>query len=197
MMDIGEFFGKISKFFSIPGNVGASLGEIFEGVANEFAGVPQGVWLGALDISVFVQYIWEFFITNFTCGMKLLKNIQYCAIYYILDVLGQILYLPFRIIFWVVEKLIPGSGSKIENAIWGNLDLVDRWTIKNLGFHIIHFSKPIRDMCYNCKRLRPLVFIGKSVEVVEDLGDPIIPLLVDGLSEMVRGLGHMVNAFNV
>lgn len=192
-----DVLGKISKFFSIPGNVGAALNDIFEGVANEFIGIPQGVWLGALDISVFVQYVWEFFITNFACGMKLMQNIQYCAIYYILDILGQILYLPFRITLWIINKFIPGSYNKIENAIWGNLDIADRWTIENLGFHIIHFSKPVRDKCYNCKRLRPLVFIGKTNEVIADLGDPIIPFFVDGLAQMVRGLGRLVNAFNV
>jgi hypothetical protein len=197
MVDIGKFFGKISKFFSIPGKVGSAFDDIFRGVVNEFVGVPKGIWLGALDFSVFVQYVWEFFITNFTCGMKLLQNIQYCIIYYIFDVLGQILYLPWRITFWIVDKLIPGSGSEIEKKIWRNLDIVDRWTISNLGFHIIHFSKSVRDTCYNCKRLKPMVFIGKADDIVSDLGEPIIPLLVNGLAQMVRGLGRMVNAFKV
>jgi hypothetical protein len=197
MMDIGDFFGKISKFFSIPGNVGNALGEIFKGVVDEFTGVPQGIWYGALDTSVFIQYIWEFFITNFTCGMKMLQNIQSCFIYYFLDILGHILYLPFRIMFWIFEKLIPGTGSKIENMIWDNLDIADRWTISNLGFHIVHFSKSVRDLCYNCKRLRPMVFVNQTIGFVEDLGDPIIPLMIGGLEEMVHGLGGLVNAFKI
>uniref|UniRef100_A0A6C0AT96 Uncharacterized protein n=1 Tax=viral metagenome TaxID=1070528 RepID=A0A6C0AT96_9ZZZZ len=197
MMDIGDFFGKISKFFSIPGNVGNALGEIFEGVVREFTGVPQGIWYGALDASVFIQYVWEFVITNFTCGMKMLQNIQACAFYYFMDILGHILYLPFRMIFWIVEKLIPGTGGKLENLIWDNLDKVDRYTISNFGFHIIHFSKPVRDLCYNCKRLKPMVFVGKAEEIVEDIVDPITPLLVGGLVEMVQGLGNLVNAFKI
>ena len=196
MMDIGEFFGKISKFFSIPGNVGSALGEIFEGVAQEFAGVPQGVWYGALDISVFIQYIWEFSITNFNCGMRMLQNIQACAIYYILDVLGNILYIIPTIIFWIINRAIPGLGNDIEKRMWSILDTADRWTISNLGFHIIHFSKPVRDMCYNCKRLRPRVFVGKSLDMVDDIVD-LLPLMIGGLVEMVQGLGHMVNAFKI
>jgi hypothetical protein len=198
-MDIGDFFGKIAKFFSIPGNVGEALGEIFKGVADEFAGVPQGIWYGALDGSVFIQYIWEFAFTNFTCGMKMLQNIQVCFIYYVLDVLGHILYLIPMIVFWFFDLCTPNEhiGSSLERTVWSKLDAVDRWTISNLGFHIIHFSKPVRDQCYNCKRLKITTFVGKATEIVRDIEDPLVPLMVGGLEEMVQGLGHMVNAFKV
>jgi hypothetical protein len=129
--------------------------------------------------------------------MKLLKNISSCFVYYFIEVIGQILYLPFRIAFWIINIIIPKMGSLIETTIWSSLEKVDRFTISNLGFHIIHYPKSVRDMCYNCRRLKPTVFVDKTIEIVDDIVDPILPLLIGGLEQMVGGLGKIMNAFNI
>jgi len=197
--DIGKFIRKAGKLFNAISEVGRGLKEIFEGVVKEFTGLPQGVWYGLLDSSVFVQYIWEFAITNFMCGMKLMNNAFSCAIYYIIEVFGQILYLFPRIFFWMVDKITGPKkiGSMIERSIWKLLDWIDRLTITYLGFHIIHYSKSVREMCYNCKRLKPTVFVGQALSIVDDMADPILGLTVGGLQEMVGGLGRIVNALMI
>ena len=129
--------------------------------------------------------------------MKLMQNITSCIMYYFLDFLGQILYIPFRIAFFIVNLIIPGMGTHLEKVIWSNLEKLDRVTIGTVGFHIIHFPKSVRDMCYNCRRLKPTVFVDKALEIVDDLGDPIIPLLIGGLQKMVGGLGKIMNAFRL
>jgi hypothetical protein len=194
---MSDVLGKLKKFFSIPGNVFKGLVDIFEGVVKEFTEAPQGVWYAALDTSVFIQYVWEFATTNGICAMKLMQNITSCIMYYFLDFLGQILYLPFRLAFFIVNLVVPGMGTQVEKLIWDNLEKIDRVTIETFGFHIIHFPKSVRDMCYNCRRLKPTVFVNKAVEIVEDLADPIIPLLIGGLQQMVGGLGRIMNAFDI
>jgi hypothetical protein len=133
------------------------------------------------------------------CGMKLMQNAFSCAIYYILDIFGQILYLFPRIFFWILDKITGKKkiGSMIENTIWKGLEWVDRLTITYLKFHIIHFSKSVRDKCYNCKRLKPTVFVGQALSIVDDLADPILDLSVGGIKQMVNGLGRIVNALMI
>jgi hypothetical protein len=201
--DLGDFFKKIGKVFGAISQVGQGVKDIFEGVVREFTGVPQGIWYGALDTSVFIQYIWEFFITNFMCGMKLMQNAFSCAIWYILEIIGQIMYLVPRILFFLLDKISGAMkkglkvGTMIESTIWNGLEFIDRLTITYLKFHIIHYSKSIREMCYNCKRLKPTVFVDKALEIVDDLGDPILPLMIGGLQQMIGGLGRIANALMI
>ena len=201
--EMGNFFNKIGKLFNAISQIGLGFKDIFEGVVREFTGIPQGAWYAALDASVFVQYIWEFAFTNFMCGMKLMKNAFSCAIWYILQVIGQIMYLIPRMVFFIIN-LISGKikngfklGTIIEDFIWDVLERIDRFTITYLKFHIIHYSKDIREMCYNCKRLKPTVFVSKALEMVEDLSDPILPLMIGGLQQMVGGLGRIMNALMI
>lgn len=201
--ELGGFFNKIGKLFNAISEIGRGVGDIFEGVVREFSGIPQGAWYAAMGGSEFVQYIWAFAFTNFMCGMKLIQNAFSCAVYYILELFGQILYLIPRILFWLLDK-ISGMmkkglrlGSIIETTIWSLLDRIDRFTITYFKFHIIHFSKEVRELCYNCKRLKPTIFVDKALELVDDLVDPIIPLMVGGLQQMVRGLGRIMNALRI
>jgi hypothetical protein len=201
-MSLGDIFKgvkNLGKIFDIIPRVGRGLKQILNGVEREFTGLPIGVYYGAIDTSIFIQYIWEFAFTNFTCGMKLMNNIFSCIFYYILDAIGQILYILPRLLFWIIDSFSGKSklGTKIETTIWGFLDKLDRLAITYLGFHIIHFSKSVRDMCYNCKRLKPTVFIGQATSVANDLVDPILPLAVGGVVEMVKGLSTIVNAFRI
>jgi hypothetical protein len=195
--DIFNGIKNLGKIFDIIPRVGRGLGQIFNGVQREFTGLPLGIWYGALDTSVFIQYVWEFAFTNFTCGMKLMNNIFSCIIYYILDAIGQILYILPRLLFWIIDKFAPKLGTQIETTIWNYLDKIDRFTITHFGFHIIHFSKSVRNMCYNCKRLKPTVFVNQAIGIVDDLVDPILPLAVGGVVEMVNGLSTIVNAFTI
>jgi hypothetical protein len=186
---------KLVKIFNIIPKIGKGLGQIFKGVEREITGLPVGLWYGAINTSIFIQYVWEFAFTNFMCGMKLMNNAFSCIFYYMLDAIGQMLYILPRLLFWIIDMFVPKVGTQIETAIWGFLDKIDRLTITYLGFHIIHFSKSVRNMCYNCKRLKPTVFIKQATGMVEDLVDPILPLAVGGIMDMVKGLTTIVNAF--
>jgi hypothetical protein len=128
-----------------------------------------------------------------------MNNAFSCAIYYILEIIGQMLYLLPRIFFWILDKITGKKkiGSMIERSIWRALEWVDRLTITYLKFHIIHYSKSVREMCYNCKRLKPTVFVDQAVGFVDDLADPILDLSVGGIVEMVNGLGRIVNALMI
>jgi hypothetical protein len=168
----------------------AGFGKMVAGVAREMAEAPVGTAIGAVGISRFIQSIWVFGISNFFCGMKMMGNITTCAIYYLLEIIGNILYLVPMLVFWIIDRISDKSklGSKIEDGIWSTLEKVDRFTIDNLGFHIIHFSKSVRDKCYNCRRLKPVAFVRKATDFATELSDPIIPYLTGGIMDVMEVL---------
>jgi len=191
---LGQMFGKIGKLFDAITEVGKGMGEIGQGVVQEVEGVPFGAWYAAMDLVVFIQYLWEFFITNFICGMKSMKNLRDCMFWYILDIIGKIIYLVPTMFFIGLNLLYDGVGTKIEKKIWNFLAFIDLCTISWFKVHIIHFPKSIREKCYSCRYLKPDVFIKQAVIIVEDLADPILPDMFGGIMTMFHGFGRIVGA---
>lgn len=188
---------KLFKLLTLAVRIGIGLGKIFAGVTREMVELPAGLAVGALGISRFIQSIWVFGISNFFCGMKMMGNITTCAIYYLLEIIGNILYLVPMLVFWFNDWMSGKLklGSKMEDLIWSTLEKVDRFTIDNLGFHIIHFSKSVRDKCYNCRRLKPVAFVRKATDFANDINDPILPLATGGIKDVYNGIEYIVDSF--
>lgn len=194
--DIGKFFNTIGKIFTAVIEVGHGVQEIFEGVLKEVTTVPVGLVVGGLSVSEFIQYVLAFALTNFYCAMKLGKNIFYCMGIYIGHSILTILYsLTFGSLFWLLGKF--GADAKgLEQGMLGFADIIDRWCIDNIGIHIFHVSKENRQLCYNCKRLKPTIFIDKITEFGNDINDPILDLLFGGVNDMIGGFSRIANALS-
>jgi|TARA_B110000285_G_C15140553_1_gene630511 hypothetical protein len=190
------FLKKLFKLITLAVEVGIGLSQIFKGVAREMIELPAGIAVGALGVSRFVQTIWIFGISNFFCGMKLMGNFTSCAFYYLLEILGAFMYLIPMLVFMVLDWVTDSMGSKIENTIWFYLEKMDRFTIDQFGFHVIHFSKSVRDKCYNCRRLKPVAFVRKAKDFANDINDPIIPLATGGIKDVFKGFERIVGAFS-
>jgi len=99
-------------------------------------------------------------------------NIPKCFMWYALDTLGWIIYLPFRFIFWLIDYLFEIGIYESERKIWVFLDEIDYFLhgpnnnffmdeyadqnppnpdpdSMNLGFHIIHFPDAIMEACFS------------------------------------------------
>lgn len=191
------FIKRLFKLLTLAVRVGIGLGKIFAGVAREMVELPVGIAVGALGISRFIQTMWVFGISNFFCGMKMMGNFTSCAFYYLLEIIGNILYLVPMLVFLISDWISGESklGSKLEYGIWYYLEIFDRFTISNFGFHIIHFSKSIRDKCYNCRRLKPVAFVRKATDFANDINDPIIPLATGGIKDIFNGFAYIVDSF--
>lgn len=191
------FIKKLFKLLTLAVRIGIGLGKIFGGVARGMVEVPAAIAVGSLGISRFIQTIWVFGISNFFCGMKMMGNFTSCAFYYLLQIIGSILYLIPMIVFLIIDWITGKSkvGSKIEDSIWSFLERVDRFTINNFGFHVIYFSKSIRDKCFNCRRLKPVAFVRKATDFANDINDPIIPLATGGIKDIFNGFAYIVDSF--
>ena len=190
------FVKILLKMVTVIVEIGIGITKIFQGVAREMIELPAGIAIGAMGVSRFIQTIWIFGISNFFCGMKLMGNFTSCAFYYLLEIIGAILYLIPMLVFMVLDWLSSGMGSNIENKIWFYLEKLDRYTIDNIGIHVIHFSKSVRDKCYNCRRLKPVAFVRKAKDFANDINDPIIPLATGGLKDLFKGFERIVGAFS-
>jgi hypothetical protein len=82
-----------------------------------------------------------------TCAFTLLINFFTipCAFWYILDLVGRILYLPFLFIFWLL-----GLVEVVNQYIWGPIYIADEVFHDYTGFHFAHFPDNIMKGCYSC-----------------------------------------------
>tara|TARA_B100000927_G_C16408379_1_gene446294 strand:- start:512 stop:1138 length:627 start_codon:yes stop_codon:yes gene_type:complete len=97
----------------------------------------------------------------FMCGVNGIVNLPQCFLWYMLDIAGRIIYLPFRITFWFLEYLTEIELTKIEKDVWCFLEEIDQYIYKpepdglGTGIHIIHFPDSVILKCYTCKSKFP------------------------------------------
>ena len=65
------------------------------------------------------------------------------------------------------------------------------------GFHLIKWSKSVRDQCYNCKRLKTSVLKNKAKEVDYDFKVGIPKLIKKGTDRIMKGGKQMNQAFGI
>lgn len=189
----------IGLLIALAVQIGNGIFDIFTGVAQEFIEFPQGAFIGAISGAKMAHALGVFGITNFICGLKMLQNATSCGGYYIMQLIGKILYLIPALVFMVLD-FVSGKikmGSQIEKKLWDFLEILDRFTRERLGFHIIYFSKSVRDKCFNCRRLKTSAFIRKTGEFVTDMTEDVIPLTTGGLSKMFGGFEKIMKAFGI
>ena len=83
------------------------------------------------------------------CGVARIKSMPSCMPWYLLEIFGQIIYLPFRILFWMTRT------KEIEKLLWKKMEELDKMIHNISGLHIIHYPDFIQDSCYRCKGMVP------------------------------------------
>jgi len=162
-------------------------GQLLLGALESLQFVPD-----MIDVSI---TLFEFSLSHLICGMKLLANWKQCVLYYILDAIGQLLYLPVRITLWALFTFLRLDLYKAECKFWGALDLFDRWWFTKTSFHLIHYPKNIRDDCYNCCRVKTEVLMDKGNKLNDDLMTVIPTLVWPGITNIVNGVSNFMNPF--
>ena len=100
----------------------------------------------------FIVWLMQFII----CAFQKLLNIPNCSLWYGMHIAGKILYLPFRLTFFVLDLIFSTMGigfsiQDIVNRIWWFIDDIDHLMYDaGSGFHIVHFPKDVIERCYSC-----------------------------------------------
>ena len=105
--------------------------------------VPQGLFWG-------LQYI--------MCAINGLLNLPNCFLWYVAEIMGTIIYLPFRITFYLLDLILGSFGfpfkiqEKIVDPLWWFLDDISHLMYDEFGIsHFVHFPDEIIKKCYTCK----------------------------------------------
>lgn len=91
-------------------------------------------------------------VTFIKCTISMVTNFPQCCLYYLMDIIGFLLYMPFALFFWAL-----GMKSS-EKELWVGIYAIDN-TIYSclLGFHLFKYSNKTMNKCYRCtpKKERP------------------------------------------
>lgn len=106
------------------------IGEIFKKLGKFF------IWIGDVFKSLF---------SHIKCGFYRVFKLPKCAGWYLLEIIGHILYIPFGFFFWAT------GTQNIEKQIWDAMEQIDCLCYDTTGYHLIHYSDEIINNCYKCK----------------------------------------------
>lgn len=118
-------------------------------------------WFAMQAVPWFFRKFIPWLIDLFMCGINGIINLPQCFLWYMLDIAGRIIYLPFKITFYFLEWLTEIEITKIEKDVWCFLEDIDKYIYSpepdglGTGIHIIHFPDSVMRKCYYCKSKFP------------------------------------------
>lgn len=146
-------------------NLNAGFENIFNGINAEFDAIGKSFSMGFSSINVLAMYIGELISTYLGCGFKFIENFFDCVFYYIVDAIIYIIGLPLTFIIWAFDFYFSIDLSYIRDRSYNGMKTINDFLYPYLGFHIIHWPKPVREQCYLCRRLKVEAVNKRAKEV--------------------------------
>ena len=176
-----ETFKKVDEFFkSIPCRIrhfNGGFKEIGMGLKSQFDNLGKSLKLGFSDIFSLIG-------TLGTCGIHFLKNLGNCIFYYILEMIGHIIYtIMFVFPMYVIKSITGIDMMSFVNQLWKMLYYLDNLIHSVTSMHFMHYPDSIIKQCYTCD------FMGKVNKINKDwkytipklLNEPIIHFKKSGI----------------
>lgn len=99
------------------------------------------------------------FVGTIICGFTFLTKFNACFFWYMLDIIGNIIYIIMYVTFIGIIDLfiwmVTGDSNVLYDAIWipimDAIKEIDCLIYDLTGFHVIYFNENIREKCYSCK----------------------------------------------
>ena len=107
---------------------------------NRVFGIFKKVFL----VFAFFGSVFTWCFKNITCGLEMFMNFRQCFFWYLLEIIGQTLYLPIRFLVWIL------SIQSWEKYTWDKIQAADCAFFDLTGIHVIHYSEDILQRCYKC-----------------------------------------------
>lgn len=193
-------FDEVRKFFEKVGDrfkqMGDGLGQLFTGIGTEVTELGDGLRLGFTNIGVLLKWVGEFIFSYITCGVSYIQNLHRCIFFYVIDTVAHLSYVPVRIFMWGISGITKRNDLyDAEKMIWDKIYEADGVIYYYFGFHIAHYPKNVRDLCYNCKRMR-VTALKNKVQEINYVFDKVIPQkLQKGISDIQKGGDKFKGAF--
>jgi hypothetical protein len=146
-------------------NLGSAFDEVFNGITQEFVSLGYAFELGFDSIASLVYYTAIFVDTYLSCFIKILSNSLECLPFYLIDVIGQILYLPVRILLWIFYTFLGFDLYPNEKKTWNRIMALDEIIYVATGFHIAKYPSDVTNNCYTCIVLKESVLKDRKNNV--------------------------------
>ena len=156
-------------------NTNKILNKVDEGIGKQKKNsVKQFMW-GALKAAkdkaisahsfaqslALLSKIYDWALPFLQCGWYWFTNLRHCFLWYFLDTVGEILYLPFSFLIWVFPIL-----EQPADLFWNTLDNIDCIVYDMIGYHFLHYSPAITQQCFMCNPVdfpQNLSAVGKAL----------------------------------
>ena len=160
--------------------VGDGLEKIFRGsLAKAPVAVGKGLKRGLDDAGDLFAWVGGFIFSYLTCGIQYIENLHRCIFYYSLDVVGKLFYFPVTFMLWLSWEFGKTDLYDFHDKIWNTIYAIDKDFYGTFGFHFAHYPDNIKNMCYNCKRLKVVALKNKSDQINYDFDTYMPELLKD------------------
>jgi hypothetical protein len=170
--------------------------DIIEGSWNLFVGIIKSLATNLIpDTFDGVFTLIVFAVSWMMCLFKNITNLQACMFYYLLEIVGVIFYLPFRVTLWVLSQFHIDLYD-LETQFWDGIEYIDEVVLNYAGFHVSHYPKNIREQCYNCRRVKISALDKHTAPLVKDLTQTVPSLLSPGLKQIIKGGTELMNPFD-
>jgi hypothetical protein len=156
---------------------------------NQFDKVKQNMGLlkflryGIIFVSAVFGYLgkviaWLF--KTVKCSLTWFSNFRQCFFWYFLEIIGQIIYLPFRFLIWLLTYMGIYDLECVERDFWSGVSDVDCFIYSLVDFHLFRYSEEVMEKCYSCNPgpfpLPNLNFGSVEEFVVSVIKEMIIPV---------------------
>jgi len=136
---INDNVGKpLKSGFKMIGKSFKSLGGIFKTAIKGFIRVALFVWKIFIWVAMWVS-----------CAFNKILQLPQCFLWYFLEFIGFVIYLPFRILFAIIDLIVPGFNKIIYDG-WCFLYRLDSSVYSSTGYHFMHYPDEIINKCYKC-----------------------------------------------
>ena len=156
---------------------------------DQFSKVKQNMGLlkflryGIIFVSAVFGYLgkviaWLF--KTVKCSLTWFSNFRQCFFWYFLEIIGQIIYLPFRFLIWLLTYMGIYDLECVERDFWSGVSDVDCFIYSLVDFHLFRYSEEVLEKCYSCNPgpfpLPNLNFGSAEEFVVSVIKEMIIPV---------------------
>jgi len=202
MPSIGDAFDLLGKLINFMVTIPARIANLVVGTTNILLGIAlttahlgEIVPMFFIDVLNLLGLMFEFVKTYSVCSVYFIANAKRCIIYYVIEMIGFILYMPVRILLLLLNA-IGMNLYTYEKKIWDGLEKLDHVIVGAAGFHIIYWPKSIRDQCFNCKRLKIDTLMKKAGDISGDFFVKGPTLLKSAISLFTVGTGELGQIFS-
>jgi len=195
LLIVVNFINETASRFIQMGN---GMNKIFTSLfVTETNALGTGLRIGFNNIGELMKWSGEFVFSYINCGVQYIQNMHRCIYFYALDTVGYLLYTIFiEIPLWIMKTFLRMDLYRTLDKLWEKVYEADKYVFGLTGFHIAHYPKNVRDLCYNCKRMKVNALKNKVNQINYDFNQKLPDLLQSGIKGMQDGSNEFKTAFN-